>query len=116
MKTIKISNPVVLVAIVFLSLTTGCTELENDKYLGANKVWLKNSMFAPSNLTVSAYTTVEWTNKDSCTHTVSSDACLFGSGDILPGGNFSYMFVKPGIYKYHCRDHPMEKGTIIVRQ
>ena len=116
MKTINISSPVVLVSIVFLSLTTGCIKLENDLYLGSHEVWLQNSMFGPSTITVSPYTTVKWTNKDNCAHTVSSDISRFGSGNLSPGSEFIYTFTNQGIYHYHCSYHPMEKGIIIVQQ
>jgi len=39
---------------------------------GANEVWIQNMAFNPSTLTVTAGTTVTWTNKDAIGHTVTS--------------------------------------------
>ena len=116
MKTITLSSQIVIEIVVFLSFTTGCSKLGNDPYLSANEVWFQNFMFAPSTITVSTQTAVKWTNKDAHPHTVSSDDGTFGSGNIPPDSSFTYIFILVGIYSYHCKYHPMEKGVIIVRQ
>jgi plastocyanin len=30
------------------------------------------------------------------------------------GGTFSFTFMQPGTYTYHCTVHPYMKGTIVV--
>lgn len=75
--------------------------------------------FAPQTVTISAGTTVTWTNRTSISHTVTSDdGKSFDSGTANPitaGMTFSFKFTKPGTYKYHCALHPeMMVGTIIV--
>jgi len=80
-----------------------------------------NSMsFAPATITVSAGTTITWTNQDAIAHTVTSDTGLFNSGSISSsgyyggGGTYSYKFTTAGTYPYHCSIHPSMKGTIVV--
>lgn len=88
---------------------------------GANEVWMQNNMFNPTSLTVSAGTTVKWTNKDNVNHTVtsgtpSSPAGLFDSGNITASGTYSFTFSTAGTYQYYCRVHaPMMAGTIVVK-
>ena|SRR5688572_6910473 len=69
--------------------------------------------FSPNRLTLKAGDSVSWTNTDSRGHTVTGPG--FGSGNIKPGGRFSFRFPKPGNYPYSCSLHPRMKGTIIVQ-
>ncbi len=71
-------------------------------------------MFAPAALTVSAGTTITWTNRDDEPHTVVSDSGLFRSGALDTGESFSFRFDKPGTYRYACSIHPRMVGTIVV--
>ncbi len=84
-----------------------------------SQVLMVNTTFQPQEITVPAGTTVTWTNQDDVSHTVTSgprDAPtnLFDSGDIAPGGTFSFTFTDPGTYEYHCSVHPGMDGTVIV--
>lgn len=72
---------------------------------GANQVWMQGYAFNPSSITVTAGTTITWTNKDPVSHTVTSDNSLFNSGSIGPNGTFSYTFSTAGTYPYHCSIH-----------
>lgn len=36
------------------------------------------------------------------------------SGDIRPGGEYSYTFTAPGTYDYHCGKHSTMKGRVKV--
>jgi plastocyanin len=81
----------------------------------ANSVSIANMSFSPATLTVTAGTTVTWTNNDGITHTVTSDVAGFDSGNIIMGGKFSKVFSAAGTYSYHCTIHPEMKGTIIVK-
>ena len=81
---------------------------------GANEVWIQGMAFVPSSITVSAGTTITWTNKDGMTHTVTSDAALFDSGNIGSGKAYSHNFATAGTYKYHCSIHPTMLGKVIV--
>jgi len=66
---------------------------------GANEVWIQNMTFDPSSITVTAGTTVTWTNKDAIGHTVTSDSGFFDSGNIGTNGTYSYMFATEGCYR-----------------
>jgi len=78
--------------------------------------------FSPQNVTIVIGTnnTVQWTNKDSADHTVTSDqgdSISFNSGALGPGQTFEYTFNTPGVYPYYCTFHPgWMKGTITVKQ
>ncbi len=70
--------------------------------------------YVPPTLTVSVGTTVTWTNKDSVSHTVTSNDNLFNSGTLATGATFEYTFNQKGIFDYHCSIHPYMTGKIIV--
>jgi plastocyanin len=78
--------------------------------------------FTHPNLTISAGTTVVWTNDDRTTHTVTlgsngaRDGDGFDSGNIGGGGTFEFTFYTPGSFAYTCRIHPSMNGTIEVTQ
>jgi plastocyanin len=77
--------------------------------------------FSPQNVTVIIGTnnTVQWTNKDSTDHSVTSrpgDPASFNSGAIPPGGTYEYTFNTPGVYPYYCTFHPgWMHGTVTVK-
>ncbi|MEM0117237.1 MAG: cupredoxin domain-containing protein [Conexivisphaerales archaeon] len=60
--------------------------------------------------------TVQWTNDDTATHTVTGANGTFDSGDIAQGQSWTYNFTKPGVYNYTCIYHSWMHGTIIVKQ
>jgi plastocyanin len=78
-------------------------------------VIIKNFMFMPMDIHVAAGSTVTWKNEDEEPHTVTSDAGLFRSGGIDGGGQFSFKFEKPGVYKYLCSIHPQMMATVTVQ-
>jgi plastocyanin len=78
-------------------------------------VMARDFMFAPASLTVTAGSTVTWTNKDDEPHTVTSDSGLFRSGALDTNESFSFKFDKPGTYHYLCSIHPRMLGTIVVQ-
>jgi plastocyanin len=83
----------------------------------AGAVTIKNMAFTPSQITVKKGSTVTWTNQDSIAHTVTDDLADAGgpnSGNIQPGGTYSFTFDKTGSFQYHCTIHPSMRGTIVV--
>lgn len=76
---------------------------------------LTTTAYNPDPLTISAGTTVTWTNADSITHTAVSDNGTFNSGNINGGGNFSFTFQNKGTFTYHCSLHPNMVGTVVVQ-
>ena len=95
--------------------TTGTnTGSKGGSVPGANEVWIQNMAFDPSSITVTAGTTVTWTNKDAIGHTVTSDSGLFDSGTIGLNGTYSYTFATVGAFKYHCKIHPGMIASVTV--
>jgi Icc protein len=75
---------------------------------------IDNFAFAPTQLTVKAGSTVEWTNKDDTPHTITSDDGAFGSEVLDTNQTFHFTFDKAGRYPYHCKLHPTMTGTVVV--
>jgi len=77
-------------------------------------VTIDNFTFNPQRLTVTAGSTVTWTNKDDIPHAIASSNALFRSGAFDTDGNYSFTFTTPGTYQYFCYLHPHMTGTIVV--
>jgi len=96
------------------------TDPNGNNQPGENEVWMQNTAFVPSELTVSTGTTVTWVNKDAFTHTVTSGAAgnptdLFDSGNMGENDTFSFTFQSEGTFPYFCKIHPNQMtGTITV--
>jgi plastocyanin len=87
-----------------------------DQPPGGIEVKIDNFTFGPAALTVSAGTTVTWTNSDDVPHTVvSDDKTTFRSKALDTGDKFSYTFAKPGKYSYFCSVHPKMIAQVIVQ-
>ena len=75
--------------------------------------------FDPKEITVSAGTTVVWSNDDTATHTVTSGtpevgaSGLFDSDMLLPGKTFEHKF-DSGTTEYYCSVHPWMTGKVTV--
>jgi plastocyanin len=81
---------------------------------GANEVFIQGMAFSPATITVTAGTTITWTNKDAVTHNVTSNPVLFSSGAMGNGATYSYTFADKGTFSYTCTIHPSMKGTVVV--
>jgi plastocyanin len=112
----------VAVAMVFLALAiafatlapqqVSASTIERDAD-GTYLVDISDSSFSPSILNISVGDTVRWTNRDSVTHSVTSDTVLaLRSAPLGHLENFTYTFETAGTYKYHCGVHSSEEGTI----
>jgi len=77
-------------------------------------VEIKDFAFNPANLTITAGTTVTWTNNDTVPHTVTAADGSFDSGTLSPGDTFTHTFTSAGSFDYHCDFHPNMQGTIVV--
>lgn len=86
-----------------------------EAMVAENEVVIENFAFAPATLTVSAGTTVTFTNKDLASHTATADdGTSFDTGLIGQNESATVTFDTPGTYAYHCTPHPTMKGTIVV--
>jgi len=79
-----------------------------------NAVNIANLAFGPATLTVTAGTTVTWTNMDQIAHTVSDTQDGISSPVLNQNQSYSFTFTKPGTYHYICTIHPFMHGTVIV--
>lgn len=77
-------------------------------------VSMLDNAFQPQNLSVPVGTTVIWTNNGNNIHSVTSDTGLWDSTDLQRTETFSFTFVAPGLYPYHCRLHQEMRGTVTV--
>jgi Icc protein len=81
---------------------------------GARDVAIDNFTFAPATISVSAGTTVRWTNRDDIPHAVVCEDRSFKSPVLDTDGVFSRQFGTPGTFKYFCSIHPKMTGTVEV--
>jgi len=85
---------------------------------GPNDVTIVSFAYNPATITVTAGSTVMWTNTDPFTHTTTSDLGSldpWDSGALGLNGTFSKVFNTPGIYHYHCTVHFTTMfGTVVV--
>jgi plastocyanin len=107
---IKMKLKILMLGMV-IGFLAGCKKED----VGQNEVLINNSKFSPTTLTVSVGTTVTWTNKESMTHTVTSDNNIFSSGNMGKGDTFTYTFSTVGTFPYHCIFHSGMTGTVVVQ-
>lgn len=81
------------------------------------QITIDNFAFEPGTLTVAPGTKVTWVNRDEEPHTVVSadKAVRFKSQGLDFNDSFSFVFDKPGTYKYFCSVHSHMVGTIVVK-
>lgn len=78
-------------------------------------VEIRDSKYAPAELTVAPGTTVRWVNHDEETHTVTSDTEAFKSGGLNLDDEYTHTFTVQGVYPYTCALHDFMQGTIVVK-
>ena len=76
---------------------------------------IKDAVFAPARIEITAGTTVEWTNRDPMQHSVVASDSSFDSGLLDPERKFSRTFDAPGTYELFCGPHPFMRVTVVVR-
>jgi plastocyanin len=75
---------------------------------------LTTTAYNPNPVTITAGTTVTWTNMDSTTHSATSDSGTF-NGTVGPNQQFSFTFTSKGTFTYHCSLHPNMVATVVVQ-
>ncbi|HEU4417236.1 MAG TPA: cupredoxin family copper-binding protein [Candidatus Angelobacter sp.] len=104
---------VVMAMAVGRSATNNAVPAQNPAAESAVKI--DNFVFSPNTLTISAGSTVRWTNRDDIPHTVVSDDKSFKSKALDTDDTFTFTFSKPGTYTYFCSLHPKMTGKIVVQ-
>lgn len=80
------------------------------------EIVMQNTVYNPSEKTVTKGTTVKWVNKDPYAHTVTSSENKFDSGNMNVGQTFEHKFDSAGTYDYYCTYHlPGMTGKITVK-
>jgi plastocyanin len=78
-------------------------------------VVLRGMKNVPATLMVNVGDTVIWKNEDVVPHTATDKGKSFDSGNIEPGGSWSYVVNRKGTYSYYCAYHPNTRGRLVVR-
>jgi len=94
--------------------TTGLSITAPAAPVRGNQVTIDGFAFEPASLTVTAGTTVTWTNRDEEPHTVAASDGSFHSPGMGTGGTFTHTFSGAGTFDYVCSIHPMMHGTVVV--
>ncbi len=81
----------------------------------AATVQIENFAFRPSDLTVTAGTTVVWKNADDSPHRIADSNGAYASAALDTDDSYSHSFATPGVYRYLCSIHPYMRGTITVK-
>ena len=94
-----------------------CTASGMAQQAAPSQIVIDNFAFEPATLTVAAGTTVTWLNKDEEPHTVMSadPQVSFKSPALDTNDKFTFVFAKPGTYKYFCTIHSHMVGTVVVK-
>lgn len=75
----------------------------------------KSYRFDPPAITVSAGTTVTWTNEDDFPHNVTLLDGTKESRSLPIGKSATITFAEKGTFRYQCSVHPQQmKGTVVV--
>jgi plastocyanin len=87
---------------------------------GVGHVQIKDFVYAPATITVSAGTTVTFTNDDSAPHTATSGPSptpdgVFDTGTLTKDDSKTVKLTKPGTFAYYCDIHPFMKATVTVK-
>jgi plastocyanin len=98
--------------VILRNISAGTADVEI--VMGAQTVAMA---FTPQtfHVTLAAGGKVMWINKDTTSHTVTSNTTgLFDSPLLSTGATWSYTFTAAGTYPYHCTPHPQMWGVIVV--
>jgi plastocyanin len=79
------------------------------------QVFMFNTTFSPSTISITQGSTISWFNEGPFAHTSTSDTGVWDSGNVNPGFSYQFTFNAPGIYPYHCTIHPQMTGSVIVQ-
>jgi len=102
------------------SLGGGSTSVTGGTVIMPSGVGINQKLtFDPAVITVivGVNNTVTFKNVDNNApdHTVTARDNSFNSGNIKPGGSWTYTFTTPGNFSYYCLYHSWMKGTVIVK-
>jgi plastocyanin len=76
---------------------------------------IRDFVYVPADLTVSAGTLVTWVNHDSAPHTATGASSSWDTGRLDGNDRGSVVFGEPGSFPYFCAYHPNMKAVVTVR-
>ncbi|WP_139103060.1 cupredoxin family copper-binding protein [Pararhodobacter sp. CCB-MM2] len=79
---------------------------------GSAEVAISGMAFAPASISVSAGTTIRWTNQDGAPHTATFSG--MATPRLNRGDSAELTFDTPGTYDYACAIHPSMRGQVVV--
>lgn len=79
-----------------------------------SSVSILDRSFSPASVSVSAGSTVVWTNVSGRDHNVVADNGSFASADLAGGATYTRTFTTPGTFSYLCTIHPDMTGVVAV--
>ncbi len=97
------------------------TNASNVKIVKGSSDPAIGQFYSPSPVTISAGSTITWTNDDDTLHTVTSglpgepSGKDFDSGYLAAGSLFQHTFNTAGSFDYWCTLHPHMTGKVMVR-
>ena len=83
---------------------------------GSGPVSIKDFLYAPEDVTVSAGDSVSFSNQDSANHTATARDGSFDTGTLGKGDSAQVTIDKPGTYAYICSFHAFMNGQITVEE
>lgn len=111
----RVTFPVLAAALTLSTATFAAPPPAHAAPAKTVAVQIKNFAFAPAALTITAGTTVTWTNVDEDPHSVVSTTKAFRSAALDTNGKYSFTFTKPGDFAYFCSLHPHMTAKITVK-
>jgi plastocyanin len=115
-----VSISLILILVVYFAATSAALASAGGSPPAGAVVYIVETpiswQYSPQNVVVviGLNNSVTWVSRSTSYDTITSDAGLFDSGPIQPGGSFSHIFSAPGVYAYHCAFHPWMTGRITV--
>lgn len=128
----RLLNPMLIVLGTLLVAATAVVFVAHERQDGeaaaqqrsapkaGDKVKIKDFLYDPEAITVSAGTKLTFTNQDDAPHTATSGSSptgdgVFDTGTLTKGQSKSINATKAGTFAYYCAIHPFMKGTVIVK-
>ncbi|HEY8032301.1 MAG TPA: cupredoxin family copper-binding protein [Methylocella sp.] len=98
----------------YIAVITLCAMLSMPVCAADIEVKIDNFAFTPSELTVTAGTTIIFRNRDDIPHSVVGAKGEFHSKALDTDDSFLFTFEKTGTYRYSCGLHPQMQGKVVV--
>src|SRR5262245_30172449 len=111
----KTRNLLIISAFVSMAFFIGsCHKSSYNNDNTANKVSILSTVFSPASIIITSGATVNWTNKDTAMHTVTTPDGSISSGDIAAGSSFTQTFGTAGTFNYYDTHNTAMTGVLIV--